>query len=158
MHMHRFLPILTCLLLTLPCHAQPIDLATLIPPGKWALAYNRIGEFKPLKFKHRENGTSYTCIEGDPRVKIVNWLNSKGCRIDKESSDQYVYRLEGECRLKWWKSHPIPVSVELRPETTNRFHLHIITLDDPLISFTEQTAASLQGPCDPQLPEKLPST
>jgi hypothetical protein len=60
------------LLPTLAAHAGDIDLSSRIAPGKWALAYHRTGELKPLHLKHSEDGTSYTCIDGDPRTKIID--------------------------------------------------------------------------------------
>lgn len=134
----------------LPASATAADLSSRIAPGKWALAYQRIGELKPLHFKHEETGTSYTCIEGDPRAKIVNWIKSKGCTIDKEAMVGDVYRMSGECRLKWWKAAPIPVSVELKPENRKAFTLDIRTEGNSILNFTEHTRATHQGACDPQ--------
>jgi hypothetical protein len=144
------------LALALPSHAGDIDLASRIAPGKWALAYQRVGELKPLHFKHREEGTSYTCIEGDPRTKIVNWIKSKGCTVHNESLDGDVYRMSGECRLKWWHGAPIPVSVELRPENRQAFTLDIQTSGNSILGFTEHTKATLQGACDPVPPASAP--
>lgn len=143
-----FLPLL--LSLALPASAAEVSLSSRIESGKWALAYQRIGELKPLHFKHEENGISYTCIEGDPREKIVSWITKKGCTIDKEAMDGDVYRMSGECRLKWWKSAPIPVSVELRPENRKTFTLEIRTEGNSILNFTEHTKATHQGACDPQ--------
>lgn len=136
-------------LLALPVSAQDIDLSEKVAPGKWALAYQRTGELKPLSLKRKENGTSYTCIDGDARDKIIDWITSKGCSVGKEAMVNDVYRMEGECRLKWWKSRAIPVSVELRPASTKQFSLVIRTLDDSLLGFSERTTASHQGACDP---------
>lgn len=138
----------TLLLSPLPLAAQEVDLGASIPSGKWALAYQRAGEFKPLRLKHKESGTSYTCIAGDARDKIVDWIAGKGCSIDRETLVDGVYRLEGECRLKWWKSQAVPVSVELRPQSPTRFSLDIQTLDNNLLGYREHTEATLQGPCD----------
>lgn len=149
MSMPRLLALPLLLLCTLPATAQEINLGTKIASGKWAMTYQRIGEFKPLHYKQRENGTSYTCIAGDARDKIVDWIASKGCTIDKETLVGGIYRLEGQCRLKWWKSRAIPVSVELRPESATRFSLNIKTRNNSLLEFTERTTATLQGPCDP---------
>lgn len=134
---------------TLPLHAQDIDLTAMVASGKWALTYQRVGELKPLHFKRTENGTSYTCIAGDPRDKIVDWIAGKGCTIEKETMVNGIYRLDGQCRLKWWKSRPIPVSVELKPQSRSRFSLNIQTRDNGLLGFTERTSATLMGPCDP---------
>ncbi|MFZ5483939.1 MAG: hypothetical protein ACOZB0_06890 [Pseudomonadota bacterium] len=131
--------------------AQDIDLSDRIASGKWTLNYERTAEFKPLKLKNRESGASQTCIAGNARDKIVDWISSKGCRIDKEAWSGGVYRLEGECRLKWWKQHPIPVRVELRPETPTRFKIDIATRDDSVLGYQEHTLAVHQGPCDPAL-------
>lgn len=133
----------------LPLHAQEIDLSSKIASGKWALTYQRTGEFRPLHIKQKENGTSYTCIAGNARQMIVDWVAGKGCTIDREAMVNGVYRLEGQCRLKWWKNHPIPVKVELRPESATRFSLDIKTSKDSVLGFTERTSAILQGPCDP---------
>jgi hypothetical protein len=142
--------LLLILAIALPASAAEGGLSARLAPGKWALAYQRIGELKPLHFKHEETGTSYTCIEGDPRAKIVDWIKSKGCTIDKETMDGEVYRMSGECRLKWWKSAPIPVSVELRPENRKAFTLEIRTEGNSILNFTEHTRATHQGACDPQ--------
>ncbi|MDD3530861.1 MAG: hypothetical protein PHS77_13400 [Gallionellaceae bacterium] len=147
---------LALLLCPLPLAAQEIDLGASIPPGKWAMAYQRTGEFKPLRLKHKENGTSYTCIAGDPRSKIVSWIAGKGCSIERETLADGIYRLEGECRLKWWKSQAVPVRVELRPESATRFSLDIQTLDNNLLGYSEHTEATLQGPCD--APAAKPAT
>lgn len=140
---------LTALAFALSANAADIDLASKIAPGKWALTYQRTGELKPLHFKHKEEGTSYTCIDRDPRAKIVDWIQSKGCTIHEESLDGEVYRMRGECRLKWWKGTPIPVRVELRPLNRKEFILDIHTEGNTLLGFDEHTQASLQGPCDP---------
>ena len=124
-------------LCALPLAAQETDPIAKIAPGKWALAYQRSGEFKPLHIKRSEIGTSYTCIDGDARTKIVDWIKSKGCTIDKEAATDAAYRLEGQCRLKWWKSHAIPVSIELRHGTRTQFTLIIRTRDDSLLGFSE---------------------
>ncbi|MFA5082383.1 MAG: hypothetical protein WC474_07565 [Hydrogenophilaceae bacterium] len=137
------------LLIPLPLHAQDIDLGALVASGKWAMAYQRVGELKPLHYKKTETGTSYTCIAGNARDKIVDWIASKGCTIEKEAMVKGVYRLDGQCRLKWWKSRPIPVSVELKPQSNRRFSLNIQTRDNGLLGFTEKTSATLVGPCDP---------
>lgn len=149
------LAIALLMLLSPPLAAQDIDLGGKIAPGKWALTYQRLGEFKPLRIKHKENGTSYTCIEGDARDKIVAWIADKGCVIEKESMVDGIYRLDGQCRLKWWKSHAIPVRVELKPESATRFSLDIKTRNDKVLGFTERTTASHQGPCDPPSAPKL---
>lgn len=126
-----------------------IDLSQHIAAGKWAFAYARMGEFKPLHYRKKENGTSHTCIRGNARQTIVAWVTEKGCTISRESFTGGVYRLEGQCRLSWWKSHPIPVGIELRPETRARFSLTIRTRDDAILAFSERTTATLLGPCDP---------
>lgn len=140
---------LALILFALPLSAQEIDLGPRIASGRWALAYQRTGEFKPLNLKHKESGTSYTCIAGNARDKIADWVVEKGCSIDKEAMVNGTYRLEGHCRLKWWRSHAVPVSVELRPESAARFSLSIRTRNDELLGFSEQTTATLQGPCEP---------
>ena len=142
--------------LTLPAHAEDIDLASRVGQGKWALAYHRVGELKPLHLKHREDGTSYTCIKGDPRTKIVTWIKSKGCTIHSESMEDEVYRMSGECVLKWWPGAHIPVSVELKPENMHTFTLDIQTAGNSILGFTEHTKATLQGPCDPEAPVSAP--
>ncbi|NCS65178.1 MAG: hypothetical protein AUJ86_00535 [Hydrogenophilaceae bacterium CG1_02_62_390] len=145
--MNRYL-LLLLLFPALTALALDIDLAAKVAPGKWALAYQRTGEFKPLHIKHHEAGTSYTCIGGDPRAKIVAWIQSKDCVVHSERMDEKVYRMDGECRLKWWQGESIPVSVELRPETSKTFTLDIHTNGNSLLGFTEHTQAALQGPCD----------
>lgn len=145
---------LALMLFALPLSAKEIDLGALIASGKWALAYQRTGEFKPLNLKHQESGTSYTCIAGNARDKITGWVADKGCSIEKEAMVNGTYRLEGQCRLKWWRNHAIPVSIELRPESAARFSLSIRTRNDGLLGFTEQTTATLQGPCEsPSAPQ-----
>lgn len=144
--------ILSTLLLAWPAAAQEADLTAKLAHGKWALAYHRVGEFKPLGLKHKEDGTSYVCIDGDARAMIVDWVTGKGCVIDRESTTDGIYRMQGQCRLKWWNSVAIPVAVELRPETATRFRLNIRTLNGSLLGFSERTEATHQGPCD--LPAK----
>lgn len=141
------------LLLALPAcvaHAANIDLSSRIGQGKWSLAYQRTGELIPLHFKHKEAGVSYTCIEGDPRVKIVDWIQSKGCTLHNEKMDGDVYRMTGECTLKWWRGTPIPVTVALHPETRSSFTIDIQTLGNSVLGYTEHTQGSLTGPCDPK--------
>ena len=145
----RLLAITLLALFSTGLAAQDIDLGGKIAPGKWALAFQRVGEIKPLHFTRQEHGTSYTCIAGDARDKIVSWISSKGCTIEKQAMVDGIYRLDGACRLKWWKSQAIPVSVELRPESTARISLSILTKDNSLLGFTEHTTGTLQGPCDP---------
>lgn len=134
--------------------AQEIDLSGRIASGKWLLTYQREGEIKPLRLKQHENGSSHTCIAGDARTKIIDWVSGKGCTIERESLVNGVYHLDGQCRLKWWKRQPIPVSVDLKPESATRFSLDIRTRDNNLLGFTERTQAVLQGPCDPPSAEK----
>jgi hypothetical protein len=143
--------LLAALLLTLapPLLAQDIDLSNKIASGKWAMSFQRSAELKPLRLKQQENGISYTCIAGDARDKIVGWVSSKGCTIEKESLVNGNYHLEGQCRLKFWKSQAIPVDVDLRPVASNRFTLSIQTRANKVLGYTEQTTATLQGPCDP---------
>lgn len=133
----------------LAAQATEIDLSPLIAEGKWALAYKRVGELKPFHYTHNEEGVSYTCIEGNPRTKIFNWIKSKGCTIDDEAMDNGAYRMKGSCELKWWKGHPIPVTVTLRPETQTAFTLEILATGDSLLGFSEHTKATHLGPCDP---------
>jgi hypothetical protein len=142
----------------LMAQAADIDLASRIGPGKWALAYQRTAELKPLHLKHNDNGTSYTCIDGDPRTKILDWLKNKGCTVHKEAFEDNVYRMSGECTLKWWKGEPIPVSVELRPENRRLFTLDIHTEGNSILGFVEHTKATLQGPCDPVAPASAPQS
>ncbi|NTV96172.1 MAG: hypothetical protein HGA75_12270 [Thiobacillus sp.] len=137
------------LLLAAPhLHAQDIDLSNKIASGKWLLTYQRSGEIKPLHLKQQENGSSHTCIAGDARTKIIGWISGKGCTIEKETLVNGVYHLDGQCRLKWWKRQPIPVSVDLKPESASRFSLNIQTRANNLLGFTEKTQAVLEGPCD----------
>ncbi|TCJ19533.1 DUF3617 family protein [Parasulfuritortus cantonensis] len=135
-------------LFVLPVQAQDIDLSKQIQSGQWLMTYQRSGEIKPLHLKRQENGSSHTCIAGDARDKIVDWIAGKGCTIDKESQVNGTYHLEGSCRLKWWKSQPIPVSVDLKPESPTRFNLTIQTRDNNLMGYTEQTRAVRIGPCE----------
>jgi hypothetical protein len=143
------LPVLSFLLLAWPVAAQDLDATMNLAHGRWALAYHRVGEFKPLGLKHKEDGTSYVCIDGDARAMIVDWVTGKGCVIERESTTDGIYRMQGQCRLKWWNSMAIPVSVELRPETATHFRLNIRTLNGSLLGFSERTDATHQGPCEP---------
>lgn len=131
-----------------PLAAQDIDLSTRIAPGKWALHYQRTGEFKPLRLKQNDHGISYACMDDNPRKQILGWINGIGCAVDHESLVGEVYQLQGQCRLKWWKSRPIPVRVELRPEHGKAFSMTIRTEGDSLLGFVEQTIATHQGDCD----------
>lgn len=123
------------------------NLSNKIAAGKWELTYRRTGEFKPLFYKHKESGSSSTCIEGDPRQHILDWVSRKGCRVDREQLLADRYRLSGECRLKWMKGHPVPVDVDLIFGDRNAFVLDIRTRDDPLLSFQEHTRARYGGNC-----------
>lgn len=129
--------------------AQDIDLTGKIATGKWALHYLRSGEFKPLRLKQKDEGISYACMEGNPRRQIHAWIHNIGCSVAQENLEGDVYTLQGLCRLKWWKSHAIPVSVELRPEHSKAFSLTIRTVNDALLGFEEHTSARHVGECDP---------
>lgn len=146
--MNHFL-FLLALFLTLPALAEDIDLSSKVGPGKWALNYLRVGELKPLHLSHKEEGVSYTCIDGDPRIKILTWIKSKGCTVHNESFENNTYRMTGECELRWWKGSHIPVSVELRPENRKAFTLDIRTEGNSVLGFTEHTKGTNIGPCDP---------
>lgn len=140
------------LLLYLPAlawSAGEIDLAGRIAKGDWLLTYQRSAIFKPLGLKQKESGSSHVCMESDPRRQILAWVTGKGCRVDQESLRAGTYRLHGTCRLKWWKSRPIPVSVELTPETADTFSMEIRTDEDSLLDFVESTKAVRQGDCPP---------
>jgi len=140
------------IVLALPaCFAQAaeVDLSKAIAQGKWSLAYQRNGELKPLKYKRTEEGVSYTCIEGDPRTKILDWLAGKGCTVHDETMEKGVYRMRGECTLKWWRGQSIPAMVTLRPQSKDAFTLDINAQENPLLGYDEHTQANLIGPCDP---------
>ncbi len=124
--------------------------ASHITGGKWDFAYLRIGEFKPLMFKHREEGVSTVCINSDPRRHLINWVTRKGCRVHQETRLDDGYALSGECRLKWWKSHPIPVDVKLAWVDDKTFTMDIRARNDPVLGYIEHTTATLQGDCDPR--------
>lgn len=144
--------VIACLLLGLAPMgvANANTFSTLIPAGKWNLAYQRTGEFKPLFYKHNETGNSSTCIKDNPRQQILDWVSRKGCRVDKEVLLADRYRLSGECRLKWWRSHPIPVDVDLIFGDGQSFVMDIRTRNDPVLSFQEHTLATLLGECPPK--------
>jgi len=127
--------------------AGPSPLSSHIAPGKWALSYQRTGELKPLFYKHKESGTSSTCIKLDPRQHILDWVASKGCRVDHESLLTDRYRLSGQCRLKWLPGHPVPVDVDLIFGDAKSFTLDIRTRQDALLSFQERTLATFSGQC-----------
>lgn len=148
MYLAKLLPLLLVLLASQAKAAPEIDLSSRIAAGKWTLAYSRVGEFKPLHYRKKETGTSDTCIEGNAHTAIVDWIRGKGCTVERESLASGVYRLDGQCRLSWWKSRPIAVSVELRPESPHRFRLDIKTRGDALLDFSEQTTATHAGACD----------
>lgn len=139
--------LLAAALLAMPALAQEADFGDKIATGKWLLSYQRAAEFKPLGLKKKDTGTSTTCMDDDPWEEIVTWVGSKGCSIDSKTLNKGVYRLEGQCRLKWMKNHPIPVSVEMRPETSNRFRLDIQSRENNLLDFSEHTVATFQGAC-----------
>lgn len=135
-------------LTTVPSQAAQLSpLAQRISPGQWDLAYQRNGEFKPLFYKHKESGNSSTCIQGDPRQHILDWVGSKGCRVDQERWLADRYRLSGECRLKWMPRHSVPVVVDLIYGDTRNFTLDIRTQADPLLEFQEMTRATFMGQC-----------
>lgn len=140
---------LLLLVSALAAQAEEVDLSDKVASGKWLLTYQRTGELKPLHLRRSENGTSYTCIAGDARAKIIDWVSGKGCTVENETFADGIYRLEGECRLKFWKSQAVPVSVELKPESADRFSLRIRARDNALLGYTEDTDGRLQGPCDP---------
>ena len=119
-----------------------------IAGGKWDFAYLRIGEFKPLMFRRREEGVSTVCIDSDPRRHLINWVTRKGCRVHQEVRLDEGYALSGECRLKWWKSHPIPVDVKLSWVDDKTFTMDILARNDPLLGYIEHTTATLRGECE----------
>jgi hypothetical protein len=134
----------------LPAMAQAVPSSPLtqrIAAGKWDLAYQRDGIFKPLRYKYNESGNSSTCIKGDPRQHILDWVGSKGCRVDRERLLADRYQFSGECRLKWMKKHPVPVDVDLIFGDARSFRMDIRTRDDALISFHEVTRATYAGRC-----------
>jgi hypothetical protein len=131
-------------------------LASLIPQGKWALAYQRTGELRPLHLKHTEEGTSYTCIDQDPRAKILNWIQSKGCTVHEEGMDGDVFRMRGECVLRFWKSSSVPVRVSLTPVNKSTFLIDIQTEGNSILGFTEHTKGSYAGACDEVKPVSAP--
>ncbi len=141
--------LLAAALLAMPAQAQEADFGDKIATGKWLLTYQRAAEYKPLGLKKKDSGTSLTCMDDDPWEEIVAWVTSKGCSIDSKTLSKGVYRLEGQCRLKWMKRHPVPVSVEMRPETASRFRLDIQSLENDMLDFSEHTVATFQGPCPP---------
>jgi hypothetical protein len=143
-------------LFTLPVQAQESRLAVLIPQGKWALAYQRIGELRPLHLRHTEEGTSYTCIDQDPRVKILNWIQSKGCTVHEENMDGDIFRMRGECVLRFWKSSSVPVRVSLTPVNKNTFLIDIQTEGNSILGYTEHTKGSYVGDCDEVKPASAP--
>jgi len=127
--------------------AQFSPLAQRITTGKWDLAYQRSGEFKPLFYKHKESGSSSACIRGDPRQHILDWVSSKGCQVDQEQMLADRYRLSGQCKLKWIPGHPVAVVVDIIFGDAKRFTLDIRTQKDPLLEFREQTRATFSGQC-----------
>ncbi len=131
-----------------PAQAAEIQLASKIPAGNWTLAYQRTASLKLLLLKRKEQGTSQVCMSSDPRKQILGWLTDKGCTVDRESLQGEVYKLHGMCTLKWWQDHPIPVSVELRPENKTAFSMLITTDPGAFIGFEERTQASFQGACE----------
>lgn len=141
------------ILSALPAQAQESRLAELVQRGKWALAYHRVGELRPLHLTHTENGTSYTCIDQDPKTKILNWIKSKGCTVFEEKMDGDIYRMRGQCVLPFWKSASIPVHVSLTPVDKTTFMIDIQTDANSVLGFTEHTKGSFVGAdCDPDKP------
>lgn len=122
-------------------------LADRVAQGHWRLDYQRSGEFRPLLYKHAASGSSETCIEGDPRLHILEWVGSKGCRVDQERILPDRYQLSGVCRLKWMKRLAVPVEVELVFGDAKSFVMEIRTPPDAALSFHEITRASLTGAC-----------
>ena len=120
-----------------------------IPGGKWAFAYWRVGEFKPLLLRRREEGVSTTCIHSDPRRHLIDWVTRRGCQVQQEAALDGGYALSGECRLKWFRQHPIPVEVRIAWVDDRTFNLEIRTRNDPLLGYVEHTTATLQGDCEP---------
>jgi hypothetical protein len=143
--------LLVCLgALATAAHADALgNLADRIRPGQWQLDYQREGEFKPLQYRHRENGDSQVCIGNDPRRHIRDWLSRKGCRIDRESLQGNRYRIEGECRLKWLKGHPIAADVEIVFADARSFELSIHSRTDSLLTYRDVTRARRLGACPP---------
>lgn len=123
------------------------DLSDRIAPGKWALAYDRQGEFKPLMLKKQESGTSSTCIAGNPRQHVLDWLQGKGCRVGDERLLSDRYQLEGECLLKWLPGNPVPMTVEVVFDQTEAFSLLIRSRENTLVAYQETTRATLVGAC-----------
>ncbi|MCU0840340.1 MAG: hypothetical protein MUC79_01305 [Thiobacillaceae bacterium] len=122
-------------------------LAERIARGHWRLDYQRSGEFKPLLYKHAASGSSETCIDGDPRQHILNWVRDKGCRVDRESLRPDRYQLSGKCRFKWMKRLAVPVEVELVFGDAQSFVMEIRTPPGAALTFHESTRASLTGAC-----------
>jgi len=144
------LALLWTALLAMPPLAQTAQISPLaqrISPGQWNLSYQRSGEFRPLFYKHKESGSSSTCIQSDPRQQILDWVSSKGCQVDQEQMLADRYRLSGQCKLKWMPRHSVPVVVDVIYGDASRFTLDIRTQNDPLLEFREQTLATLSGQC-----------
>lgn len=135
--------LLALLLACPPLGASEVDLSRRIAPGLWELAYQRQGRIKALMLGKTEEGRSELCIRDDPRRQILDWLGRKGCVVARETLADDSYQLSGECRLKWWKSHAIPVAVTLTLGDGKTFSLDIHTLDDSFLSYVEHTQARL---------------
>lgn len=124
-------------------------IAAHIPPGRWEFAYRRLGEFKPLHWKHREEGRSSACIEGDAHRYLLDWIARKGCSVNGEREVPGGYLLSGECRLKWLPGQAVPVDVRLSWGSGRGFEMEIRTREGALLDFTEHTLATHLGACAP---------
>lgn len=123
-------------------------LAEHIPQGLWALDAQRTGLFKPINWKYREKDTSRTCIRGDPRQHLLNWIARKGCSVYSEQQLPDGYALHGACELKWMPGRPIPVMVRLTWRGIGRFDMDIRSKENSLLTYTEHTRATHLGPCE----------
>ena len=142
--MTRYLP----LFLLLPAFgalAAEIDLSPIISQGKYELSSKR--SFKIFGISSKNEGTSDTCIDGNPRTVILNWLASKHCTVHQEEMKDGLYHLRGQCKLKVWPS-PIPAQVTIAPKTKTTFTIDIHAEVKGLASADEHTVARLAGACE----------
>jgi len=123
------------------------DLGQHIAPGLWQFSYQRYGEFKPLRLKREESGNKPICLTTDPRQQIHDWLTSKGCSVKREDLTASVYRIEGQCRLKWWKQRPIAAEVRLTFVDRQHFEMRIESRNDSVFDYRELTRARYLGAC-----------
>ena len=142
--------LLACLFLalaaSLPSQAGSLsDLPQYITAGEWELSHDRRATIKPLSYSKDDKGTDQVCIDDKPREMILGWLAKRHCDIKRDHLFGKLWRLEGECQVKW-VNKPVSVQVEIVLAQGTSFTMDIRTPYDGFIGYNEHTVATRLSP------------